>query len=155
MEKLRVFVSQNDKARLLCPYCGARRTVNVEKYKNRQESLTVKCTCHAAFQVFLNSRRVNRKDTYLQGYYAKLPEHQDWSKILVKNVSRVGIGFVTLTTPNVKSGDQVRITLTWDKLGQADIDKDATVKFVKDKYLGCEFTEPLEFEEALPLHLMT
>jgi hypothetical protein len=43
--------------------------------------------------------------------------------------------------------------LTWDKVGLADIDKDATVKFVKDKYLGCEFHDPITSYEA-PAHSM-
>jgi hypothetical protein len=154
MDTIKVFVNDDDEARLLCPRCGARRTVNVKKFKNREEPLKVKCTCQSAFRVFLDSRRTERKETYLQGYYRKLPEDQEWGKILVRNVSRVGIGFVTLTTHSVKSGDQIRITLTWDDMDHADIDKDATVKFVSDKYLGCEFSEPLQSDEALPLHLL-
>jgi len=155
MIAVKVLVNEEDKARIICPHCGDRRTVNVEKYKNRAEPLKVKCKCHGTFDVFFESRRAERKDTYLQGYFRKLPEYEEWGKILVRNVSRLGIGFVTLTTHNVKSGDQIRITVTSDKEERADVDKDATVKFVEDKYLGCEFTEPLEFEEALPLHLMT
>ena len=154
MKIMKVFVNQDDKALLLCPHCGTRRKVNVEKFKNRKEPLKVRCRCQSAFNVQLESRRSSRKETYSQGYYRKLPEDNEWGKILIRNVSRLGIGFVTLTTHNVKSGDQIRITLTSDNVNQGDIDKDATVKFVKDKYLGCEFTEPLHLEEALPFHLM-
>ena len=155
METLKVYVGADDKARLHCPYCGTRRTVDVEKHKNRKGPLKVRCLCQLSYFVFLESRRVPRKETYSQGYYRKLPEHEEWGRIIIKNVSRLGVGFVTLTTHNVKSGDQIKVTLTSDNVNQSDIDKDATVTFVRDKYLGCEFTEPLKFEEALPLHLLT
>ena len=155
MEMMKVFVNEDDKALLLCPHCGTRRTVNVAQFKNRKTPLRVKCLCRSAFNVQLECRRGSRKDTYSQGYYRKLPEDKEWGKILIRNVSRLGIGFVTLTTHNVKSGDQIRITLTSDNVDQGDIDKEATVRFVKDKYLGCEFAEPLHLEEeALPFHLM-
>ena len=147
MKMEKALVRENGMALLRCPHCMASKEVNVARLGNPRK-LKVRCACGSPFQVFFEYRRAERKDTYIQGYYAKLPEHQDWSKILVKNLSRIGIGFVALTTPNVKSGDQIRITLTWDNADRSDIDKDATVKFVKEKYLGCEFHDPITSYEA-------
>lgn len=146
----KVFVEKNDQAGLICPYCGTRRTLQVKRFKNRRDPLKVRCICRGLYQVLLESRRAERKETYSQGYFKTLCRDGEWGKILIRNVSRLGIGFVTLSTHNVKSGDQIKITLTSDKVNQRDIDADATVKFVKNNYMGCEFAEPLPLVATYP-----
>jgi hypothetical protein len=145
----KVFVRPDSTAVLKCPHCLTSKHVNGGRPDKRGKRLDIQCTCGSLFQVFFESRRAERKDTYIHGYYAKLPERQDWSKILVKNLSPSGIGFVVRVTPNVGSGDQIRIALTWDItltwviVDPADLHKNAKVTFLKDKYLGCEFHGPL------------
>ena len=129
MEMGKVFVRPDSSAVLKCPHCLTSKNVNGGRPGKRGKRLDIKCTCGSLFQVFFESRQAERKDTYIHGYYAKLPERQDWSKVLVKNLSPSGIGFVALTTPNVRSGDQIRIaltwdiTLTWDMVDPADLTK--------------------------------
>jgi hypothetical protein len=159
MEMGKVFVRPDSTAVLKCPHCLTSKNVNGGRPGKRGNRLDIKCACGSLFQVFFESRRVERKNTYIQGYYAKLPERQDWSRILVKNLSPSGIGFISRMTPNVRSGDQIRIaltwdiTLTWDIVDPADLHKNAKVKFVKDKYLGCQFLDPLN--HVKPQHTLS
>ncbi|MBW1896541.1 MAG: hypothetical protein JRI47_05745 [Deltaproteobacteria bacterium] len=149
MEMGKVFVRPDSTAVLKCPHCLTSKNLNGGRPGKRGNRLDIKCTCGSLFQVFFESRRAERKYTYIHGYYAKLPQRRDWSKILVKNLSPSCIGFVACVTPNVRSGDQIRIeltwdiTLTWDIVDPADLHKNATVTFVKDKYIGCKFHDRL------------
>jgi hypothetical protein len=115
----------------------------------------VRCTCKSVFEVFFESRKTERKDAYLDGFYARLPGSEDWGRMLAKNISMVGLGFVSINTPNVKKGDRIRIKLSSDNAGYSDTDKNAVVRVVKDKYVGCEFTDRVRFDDGWAFSLLT
>jgi predicted Zn finger-like uncharacterized protein len=139
---------------LRCPHCKTSKEVSSERIGNRRK-LKVRCTCKSVFEVFFESRKMKRKDTYVEGFYAKLPGSTDWGRMLTKNISLIGLGFDSITTPNVKKGDRIRIALSPDNAGYADTDKNAIVRVVKDKYVGCEFTSRLRFDDGWAFPLLT
>ena len=112
MNAERVYVNADGKADLVCPHCGIRRTINAAKYQNREGAVKVRCMCRLSFRVFFESRKADRDETYLEGYYGKLPGFQEWGKILVQNISPLGMGFATLTKHNLKEGDKIRVAIT-------------------------------------------
>jgi predicted Zn finger-like uncharacterized protein len=152
MEK--VLLRENGKALLRCPHCETSKEVKAERIGNRRK-LKVRCTCKSVFEVFFESRKTERKDTYLEGFYAKLPGSREWGRMLAKNISLDGLGFVSISTPNVKRGDRIRITLSPDNASYSDTDKNAIVRFVKDKYVGCEFTDRVRFDDGWAFSLLT
>jgi hypothetical protein len=156
MQTENVLVRKDGIALLRCPQCETSKAVNVKRFQNRKEPLNVRCTCcPSVFRVFLESRGPERKDTYLEGYYEKLPGLKDWRKMLAKNISLRVIGFVSLTTPNIKEGDRIRIILSSDNASYADTDKTATVRIVKENYVGCEFTDRIRFDDGWTFFLLT
>jgi predicted Zn finger-like uncharacterized protein len=154
MEIEKVFAGQDGKVRITCPHCKTSKEVGAERIEKRWK-LKVRCTCKSVFEVFFESRKTERKDTYLEGYYAKLPGSEDWSRMLAKNISLVGLGFVTLTRPNIKKGDPIRIKLSSDNAGHSDTDKNAIVRVVNDKFVGCEFTDQIRFDDGWAFSLLT
>jgi len=150
MKTLKVYVNHDDEAEIACPQCGTRSTVSVERFKGRKDPVKVRCRCKETFHVVLEASGPDVRQTHLEGYYGKLPQCTEWGKILVRNISQVGMGCTTLTKHNVKKGDKIRITLTLNSIGRPLIVKDAVVRVTDDKYLGCVFSNPLEPKEVLP-----
>jgi hypothetical protein len=150
----KVYVNEDNTALLVCPHCGTRRTVNVAKYKGHRDPLKVRCTCRTAFLVFLEFRRAYRKETYLHGNCAKFPTCKEWSKMVVRNVSLTGVGFTTLTSHNLRKDDELKAKFTLDDKRRSEIEKKVVVRVVKDKYIGCEFTDRIQFDKVLGFYLM-
>jgi hypothetical protein len=94
------------------------------------------------------------RQSQLEGYYGKLPNCEEWGKILVRNISQIGLGCTTLTKHNVRKGDKIRVTLTLNSVGRPSVVKDALVKVADDKYLACEFSDPLEVNEVMPFRIV-
>ena len=139
----------------MCPHCGFSRSVNAAKFKDRRDPVKIRCKCQSAFSVFFEFRRAYRKETHLRGKYSKLPVCEEWGRMVVKNISLTGIGFATFTMPNLKKGDEGTVKFTLDDKRRSDVEKDAVVRVVKDNYLGCEFMEPVGFQDkALGFYLM-
>jgi predicted DNA-binding antitoxin AbrB/MazE fold protein len=143
METRKVHVSKDDMALLECPYCRSSRIVNAAKYRNRKDPLKVKCICRKTFNVAFEWRGARRKETYLDGYYSKLPARKDWNRMRVKDLSETGVGFTTLTTHDLKEGDKVKVKFRKDDGKYSEVEKIAIVRRVlKDNNVGCEFGDP-------------
>ena len=159
MKACKVIPSQNDTATLVCPHCGFNKDVNVAKFKNRRDSLKVRCRCQSTFAVSFEYRRALRKETNLNGYYQKLPECKEGGKIVIKDVSETGIRFVTVEAHNFKEGDKVRLKFTLDDTKRSELTMTAIVRWTgKANSIGCEFTDRTPFEKsykALGFYLMS
>jgi len=143
METLEVHVDKDDMALLECPYCRASRFVNVARFRNREDPVKARCICRKAFRVAFEWRGARRKDTYVEGYYSKLPARKEWNRMLVKDISTTGIGFTTLTTHSLRKGDKVKVKFAKDDRRHSEVEKTAIVRrLVKNNYVGCEFGDP-------------
>ncbi len=154
VESQKVYVNQDDTAVLVCPNCGTSKTAKVTRFKGRKGPLKIRCKCALTFSVSFEFRRAHRKKTNLSGYYCRLPGCKNWHSMVVKNISRTGIGFVTFMAPNFMKGTEVRVKFTLDDVNQSELQKDAIVRVIKDKYVGCEFKDPALFDKALGYYLM-
>ena len=155
MEAEKAFLNPDNTAVLKCPHCGTARTVNVAKLDNRRGPLKVRCTCRSAFRVWFEARKSYRKETCLHGDYAKLPaEGEEWTRMVVRNISITGVGFETFAKHNLNKGDTVQVKFILDDKTQSEVKKKAIVKVVKDKFIGCEFTDHDQHDKALGFYLM-
>jgi hypothetical protein len=154
LEIRKVYINEDNTALLVCPHCGTSKNVQVAKYKGRKDPLKVRCTCRSAFHVLFEFRRAYRKQTNLHGDYSKLPACKQWGKMVVKNISLTGIGFSTLTRHNLRKDDELKVKFTLDDKRRSEIEKDVVVRLVEDTYIGCEFTERVQFDKVLGFYLM-
>jgi len=154
VEPQKVYVNPDDTAVIVCPHCGTSKTANVTKFKDRKAPLKIKCKCQSVFSVSFEFRRAHRKETNLRGHYCRIPACKNWHDIMVKNISVTGIGFTTIGSHNLTKDAEVRVKFRLDDAKQSEIQKDAIVRVVKDRYVGCEFTEPALYDKALGFYLM-
>ena len=159
METLKVYVSLDDDTAVLeCPHCGTAKTRYVGKFKGNKRNIRLKCTCQSTFQVSLEFRRAYRKETNTQGYYARLPENADWRKILITDISLNGIGLLAQGVPTLSRGDEFTLRFNLDDRRHSRVEKEAVVRWVKDRDIGCQFTTSVgdddTYDTALNFYLM-
>ena len=155
MEIQKVYISRDNTAVIVCHNCGFSKKVNASKYKDRKDPVNIRCRCKSVFRVLFEFRNVYRKETRLHGKFSKLPKCKEWGSMTVKNISQTGIGFATLTIHNLKKGDEIKVRFTLDDKQRSEVEKDAVVRVVNDKFIGCEFTEPVGYQDkALGFYLM-
>ena len=150
MTAQKIYVNQDDQATLRCPQCGFSRTGKITEFKDRRDPVKVRCPCHSVFKVSFERRRVDRKDAYFDGCYGKLPVYEDWGRMVVRNVSPIGIGFTTMTAHNLTVGDELRATFATPMMTGTDIDRNGVVRVVSGRYVGCEFRNLVKVDDAVP-----
>lgn len=134
-----IYLRKNGTALLICPKCNFSKELRQEQIKGGYKRFRVRCKCGHAFYVRFDFRRYYRKQTALVGYYATSPDYDNWVEIIVKNVSKGGIGFHASDRPRVRVGDEIEVKFRLDDPNQSEIHKTAIVRTVLDRYIGCEF----------------
>ncbi|MEA3470666.1 MAG: PilZ domain-containing protein, partial [Thermodesulfobacteriota bacterium] len=107
--------------------------------------------CEARFTLFVDFRRYFRKKTSLQGIVYNLDEK--FCKITIENLSRSGVRFTMGNDFTVEIDEPIDVQFTLDDEDRTFIRKRATVRFIKDNYIGAEFTELQKFGKELGLYL--
>ena len=153
----KVFTNKDNTVTLICPHCGINKTLNAAKLKGKISNVTIKikCACKSIFRVNIEFRKEYRKSTRLEGYYSSLPAGRERNKMIVKNISRTGIGFTTLSMHSLKINDKIRIKFALDDRKRSEIDKEIIVRMVNNKYISSEFADPDLFDKTLGFYLMT
>jgi hypothetical protein len=154
VEIQKVYVRSDGTAIVKCNHCGVAKTVNAAKAKKSSKACAVRCSCRAIFQVFFDYRSVYRKKANFDGSYARLPYSSRWCGIWVKSLSMKGICFTTANMRNLKKGDRVKVRFALDGTRHSEMKKDAIVKWIKQKNIGCEFIDTGPYDKMLGFHLM-
>ncbi len=159
VETEKVYVNLEDTTAVIkCPTCGTAKTRYVGKFRGSRRSVKVRCQCQSIFRVSFEFRRTFRKGTNLPGFYTQLPEADEWSKMLVTDISITGIGFSSFSAPNLTEGDELKVRFTLDDGRRSQIEKKAVVRWVNDTNVGCQFMRSVGYDErydtALNFYLM-
>lgn len=144
----------NHEATLVCEKCGRTRKIDTSKYEERQRGLKVKCGCGFEFLVLIEPRKFYRKPTQLHGDYVKIAAKRVSGTMVVRNLSRTGVGFETSSTPDVRPGDRLQIRFVLDNRKATEIKRDVMVKSVQDRFIGAEFCNLEAYESDLGFYLM-
>jgi hypothetical protein len=72
----------------------------------------------------------------------------------VKNISSTGIGFETYNPHDLAKDDAVRVKFALDDAKRSEIERDVTVRVVRDRYIGGEFSAPDLYDKTLGFYLM-
>ncbi len=167
-EKQAVYVGSDNSATVTCPYCRIRYKVNAGKVTTRGRSSKLRCKCERSFSVFFEYRENPRRDLHGKGYYRTvkevhvrgqyrtLPTSEGLTDMLVRNISRSGIGFVVPTGHELDIGDKVEVMFTLDDADQSRIERSAVVRRIAEgNYLGCEFMDVGHFDKATGFYVTT
>ena len=152
MELQNLYPNEKHEAVIKCINCRKKKSVNVSQYKeNINRPIKVKCPCGAEFIVSINNqnRRHPRAIVNISGDYSVLTSNEKPGEMVIKNLSRKGVGFVTRSENTLKVEDIVEISLMkedqrWNLGGSWDsplIKKIVVVRHVKGNFVGASFCD--------------
>jgi transcription elongation factor Elf1 len=153
MKSQKVFVREDGTTVLKCPSCSHTRIVSVT-IKDKKKIIRVKCSCKESYSVGLELRKLYRKSSNLSGRYVNLSLNNNNGRMIVKDVSMGGIGFEAVGKSLIKKDNEFEVTFTLDDTHSSVIKKQVVIRMVRDKFVGCEYVQPLEYDKALGYYLL-
>lgn len=147
-----------EKASIICPECGFVKHVNVKQDPSLKLKQGFLCQCEYVFPFKIEMRRNFRKHVNLAGEFFEINEGTKYP-MYVKDLSRGGLGFNMQhdefgELPEVSAGDILQVSFRLDDKRGTLIQREVSVKIVRDRFVGVEFTETLQYDKALGFYLM-
>jgi len=136
----KTYVRPNNRAVLICPYCGQWRRILADPFRGNKHKLKVKCFCNETFKVFLEFRKEVRKEKFLRGGSC-IDHSQKGSRcdIVIIDISVTGLAFSSLDAPTLRIDDELGVEFSLDFGKGPNIKRDVIVKNIRHKRVGCEF----------------
>lgn len=157
MKTRKLLVKDNDIAVVVCPSCGQSKNLSIFQYKeNRKRELSIKCCCHAFFDICLEFRKHPRLETRLLGKSINLSNHRESKDVIIKNISLGGICLCPFSKNHrTRKDDRLHVFFTLNNLQQTPIESKASVRSVSSDFIGCEFNSTEHFKTALGFYLIS
>ena len=152
-KQIKVFVDKNNQGTIICHSCGYAKQFDATKFRNLNKTLKCRCKCGKSFSCILEFRQYFRKKTKLRGHFTFLGNRFQ-HEIFVNNISRKGINFSILSVCDINVGNMLEVTFTLDDTSKSVIRKQAEVKFVQDRLVGCCLTDPQQYDKKFGFYLM-
>ena len=126
---------------LTCPHCGHQKIISVDSFKAHHKELNIKCVCKNIFKVILEFRKNVRKNALLRGTYINHSQNGSKGKLIIQDISLSGIAFSCFEVKNFTVGDELSVKFNLEDEYQTEIEKEAIVRGVRLRTIGCEFKE--------------
>ena len=138
-----------------CPFCGNRKKVAADKFKNIKHRITVRCNCGSHFDVQLNFRKSYRKNLEIAGTFMIVsPKPSIERTMTVYDLSATGLRFKMIDNISINQGDELIVTFNLDDARRSFIRKKVVVRFTNKNLVGCEFTELALYEKELGFYML-
>ena len=148
----KVYVDDTRQATIICPKCGFEKTVDVTEFKDSQKKLKAKCKCGETYRFIIEFRTKYRKNVRLAGEYIA-NEKEEKGEIIVRELSLTGIRFESLKPHQMSPGDILEVKFRLDNPLRKEIRKLVKVIWIKDRFVGANFTETKFYEKDLGFYL--
>jgi PilZ domain len=148
----KVYVDDTRQATIICPKCGFEKTVDVTEFKDSQKKLKAKCKCGETYRFIIEFRTKYRKNVRLPGEYIA-NEKEEKGEIIVRELSLTGIRFESLKPHQMSPGDILEVKFRLDNPLRKEIRKLVKVIWIKDRFVGANFTETKFYEKDLGFYL--
>ena len=146
---------------ITCPNCGRRKELSFPEIRGLGKTINAKCPCTYDFVATLELRTAFRKQVELEGHFIKKRSGKtisessaSWGNVLIKNISRKGIGFIAGKGLNIATGDILAMRFNLDNASQTAISKSVSVKSVRGEYVACQFTETDKHDVTIGFYMM-
>ena len=140
----KVFITEQDKATIICPECKLSTTTDASQYKkiNKEVRLKINCTCGHSYSILLERRNQFRRETNLPGRYTLRSSSgiEKKGSLSVRNISRGGLKLELKLMPDLKLGSRLSVEFNLDDNQKTLIKKDVIVKVIIDPVVGTEFS---------------
>jgi len=134
-----IFADAEGMVVLHCPICEKSRREPVSKIPSNVPFRVDCVACGASYEIQIEVRKFFRKGIAFEGLLSRLDPPGLSEKVAVVNLSYSGCGFQASEKHELKKGHLIKVCFTLDDTMKTMIRKEATVRFVKDRYIGCEF----------------
>ncbi len=157
MDAHKSFVTLDNIATITCPECHKSKSVTVGKYRNKNHTLKVRCSCDNSFRILLDFRRHYRKETNLEGTYSMQSPALGTGRLNILNISRSGVGFAigfeVAGRNTMKLGQKAQISFELDNKKMTVMNKVITIRTISDQYVGGEFEDHQALDKDLGFYL--
>jgi hypothetical protein len=147
-----VYAGGTNHVTIICPKCGLKKNTNVFKFKDTHKRLKANCKCGEVFRFALNFRKHYRKKVMLSGEYF-IQNKNERDDIFIKDISMSGINFITYKPHNFSRDDTVELKLEFNDEIEKEIHTSVKIKWINDRNVGAQFTNPKLLEKDLRFYL--
>ena len=151
----RIKVSEKGTAILVCPHCGSKKNVSVDKFKGTKHTIKPRCSCGESFVTHLNFRSTKRKKTDLQGSYNITSNGGGQGAAAITSLSKNGIGFSVSGMHDIKVGQTGLIDFVLDNRKSTRLSKEVIIQSVTKNRIGCLFSPHQPFEKDFEFYLQS
>jgi hypothetical protein len=151
-------LDQASKFDFICPSCGYKRRIDMQKIRDlkKYRKVKLKCRCGHVQPYLFERRHQNRKAARLQGviYHIGADGHYNSSDVEIFDVSSTGLCFKAAGNGGGEKsspalGDMVRIKFKANDLASSIITKEAAIKNVCDHFYHVEFCDNPDAQDNL------
>lgn len=157
-ESSMVYVTENNKAVILCPECGKLKQISVGKFKDKKHTLKVRCACGKEFGINLNFRTGIRKQIKLKGNYRKASQHPSLKEdCVVSDLSFRGVQLKLHDAQSLKVDDELIISFVLDDTRKTEVKRKIRVcNIIQGDSVGAKFIDPEgdNYDKAIGFYLM-
>jgi diguanylate cyclase (GGDEF)-like protein len=101
----------------------------------------------------MEKRQYYRKNVQLAGNFEN-PDTGEEGDFLLENVSLNGVGFTTLLGHRLTKGALVKVRFRLDDSRRTEVTRLTRVKYISDRYVGCQFADQKSYDSDLGFYLM-
>jgi len=136
---VKTYIRPDNTAVLTCPHCNLQRIIDTDSFKDHKFRLKVRCSCKNVYTAIIEFRKKIRKRTHLRGTYINHSQKDKRGNLIVTNVSVSGLEFSSVDIQNFKVEDELTIQFTLDDEHRTVVRKQAIIRDIRTKSIGCEF----------------
>ncbi|MGW8286863.1 MAG: hypothetical protein ACWGOD_01380 [Desulfobulbales bacterium] len=136
---VKTYIRPDNTAVLTCPHCNLQRIIDTDSFKDHKFRLKVRCSCKNVYTAIIEFRKRIRKRTHLRGTYINHSQKDKRGNLIVTNVSVSGLEFSSVDIQNFKVEDELTIQFTLDDEHRTEVRKQAIIRDIRTKSIGCEF----------------
>jgi diguanylate cyclase (GGDEF)-like protein len=101
----------------------------------------------------MERRQYYRKNVQLAGQFEN-PETGETGDFLLENVSLNGVGFTTLLGHRLTRGALIKVRFRLDDSRRTEVTRVTRVKYLSERYVGCQFADQKSYDSDLGFYLM-
>jgi diguanylate cyclase (GGDEF)-like protein len=101
----------------------------------------------------MEKRQYYRKNVQLAGNFEN-PDTGETGDFLLENVSLNGVGFTTLLGHRLTKGALIKVRFRLDDSRRTEVTRLTRVKYMSDRYVGCQFADQKSYDSDLGFYLM-
>ena len=149
----KVYADESDMINVCCHACGYSRSIDVKALNKKSRTLKIRCRCGNSFRNRVEFRRAYRKQVKLEGSFLHVQSGMR-DNMVVKDISRDGIGISVQTQHGFTAGDTMILTFNLDNIPRTKIEKKVKVRSIRGTFIGTQYLDSAHFDKNLGFYLM-